>query len=44
MGLGLYIVKQIAEAHAGRIEVKSSEAEGTTFTLRLPLVSTTRVG
>ncbi len=35
VGLGLYIVKQIADAHGGAIEVKSTEA-GTTFTLRLP--------
>jgi signal transduction histidine kinase len=37
-GLGLYIVRQIAEAHRGSISVRSSAEEGTTFTLRLPLV------
>jgi PAS domain S-box-containing protein len=36
VGLGLYIVKQIVLAHRGTIEVSSSEAEGTTFTVRLP--------
>lgn len=36
IGLGLYIVKQIAEAHAGRVEVRSTEAEGTSFTVLLP--------
>jgi signal transduction histidine kinase len=36
IGLGLYIVSQIAHAHGGTIEVRSSSTEGTTFTLRLP--------
>lgn len=36
MGLGLYIAQQIAMAHGGWIEVRSSEAEGTTFLLHLP--------
>lgn len=36
IGLGLYIVKQLAEAHGGRITVESNEHDGTTFTLRLP--------
>jgi len=36
LGLGLYIVKQIASAHGGQVDVKSSAAEGTTFTVRLP--------
>jgi PAS domain S-box-containing protein len=35
VGLGLYIVKQILEAHGGSIEV-SSTGEGTTFTAQLP--------
>jgi len=36
IGLGLYIVRHIVEAHRGSIEVRSTAAEGTTFTLRLP--------
>ena len=36
LGLGLYIVRAIAEAHGGSASVKSSLAEGTTFTVRLP--------
>jgi signal transduction histidine kinase len=36
MGLGLYIVRQIVEQHGGRIDVRSSMAEGTTFTVKLP--------
>ena len=36
LGLGLYIVDKIVSAHAGRVDVRSSETEGTTFTIRLP--------
>ncbi len=36
-GIGLYQCRQIIEAHNGTIEVESTEGEGTTFTLRLPL-------
>jgi len=35
-GLGLAIVKHIATNHGGRVEVTSTVAEGSTFTLRLP--------
>jgi signal transduction histidine kinase len=37
-GLGLWIVRQIVEACAGTIEVQTKLAEGSTFTVRLPLV------
>jgi signal transduction histidine kinase len=37
-GLGLSIVKWIVEAHKGKVEVASHLNEGTTFTVRLPLV------
>jgi len=37
-GLGLAIAKSIADTHHGKIIVKSSKAEGTTFTITFPLV------
>jgi signal transduction histidine kinase len=36
LGLGLYISRQIIEAHGGTIDVRSTEADGTAFTIRLP--------
>lgn len=36
-GLGLVIVKHVAEAHGGSITLQSAEGKGTTATLRLPL-------
>jgi two-component system phosphate regulon sensor histidine kinase PhoR len=36
-GLGLFIVKQIVEAHRGAIAVASTPGEGTVVTVRLPL-------
>jgi signal transduction histidine kinase len=37
LGLGLYIVRTIVEAHGGRVSVKSSVGHGSTFTVELPL-------
>jgi sigma-B regulation protein RsbU (phosphoserine phosphatase) len=36
LGLGLFIVRQIARSHGGTIAVTSSASEGTTFRVRLP--------
>ena len=36
LGLGLYIVKQIIDAHGGSMEVQSGAPGGTTFTVKLP--------
>jgi signal transduction histidine kinase/DNA-binding NarL/FixJ family response regulator len=37
-GLGLAVARQLAEAHAGSLELSSQPPDGTTFTLRIPLV------
>ena len=38
MGLGLYISRQIVEAHGGTIAVQTPEGGGTRFVVRLPAV------
>jgi sigma-B regulation protein RsbU (phosphoserine phosphatase) len=39
IGLGLYIVKQIALAHSGTVDVESQPETGTTFRVRIPRAS-----
>jgi len=36
VGLGLYIVREIARAHGGSVDVRSDAIEGTTFSLEWP--------
>ncbi|MGD0527242.1 MAG: ATP-binding protein [Polyangiaceae bacterium] len=36
LGLGLYIVRQIALAHGGSVDVESTSERGTRFSVRLP--------
>ncbi len=38
-GLGLAIVRDIVKAHGGKMEIKSSLAEGTSITLYLPVAA-----
>ncbi len=40
LGLGLSLVKAIVEAHGGRVSVASTPEQGSTFELRLPIVTT----
>ena len=35
-GLGLHLVKRIAEAHGGRVTVRTAAGEGAAFTIHLP--------
>ena len=37
LGLGLFISNEFVQAHGGRIEVTSTEGQGATFTVTLPL-------
>jgi sigma-B regulation protein RsbU (phosphoserine phosphatase) len=36
VGLGLFIVNQVAKAHGGKTEVSSSAEAGTTFSASFP--------
>jgi len=41
-GLGLPAVRRIARVHGGSVDVKSVVGEGSTFTIRLPIIEQTR--
>jgi two-component system CheB/CheR fusion protein len=44
LGLGLYLAREIITAHGGTIEAHSIAGEGTTMTVRLPLLDRRKVG
>lgn len=37
-GIGLAIVRELVRAHGGRIDVRSHPGEGTTFSIRIPML------
>jgi hypothetical protein len=37
MGIGLFVVRELVQAHGGTVAVTSAEGAGSTFTVRLPL-------
>ena len=41
-GLGLSLVKQVIEAHRGRVSVVSRVGEGSVFTIHLPIANQKR--
>ncbi|BBO33389.1 sensor histidine kinase [Lacipirellula parvula] len=44
IGMGLYIAREVAKSHSGRIDVTSTAEDGTAFTIRLPRDSAPRHG
>ena len=36
LGLGLFIVRKVVDAHGGHVSVEASAQDGTTFTMKLP--------
>jgi signal transduction histidine kinase len=38
VGIGLYVVKEIVTLHGGEVHVTSTEGQGSTFTICLPLI------
>ncbi len=44
IGMGLYIAREVAKSHDGRIDVTSSVEGGTSFTIRLPREAAPKIG
>lgn len=44
IGMGLYIAREVARSHDGRIDVLSTAKDGTTFTIRVPRRVAPKVG
>jgi len=44
IGMGLYIAREVAKSHDGRLDVSSTAEDGTRFTLRLPRQAAPKVG
>jgi PAS domain S-box-containing protein len=42
LGIGLYIVRETIERHEGTVTIQSSKGEGSTFTVRIPLLLSER--
>jgi signal transduction histidine kinase len=41
LGIGLYVVKEVVDRHGGTVAVESTEGQGSTFTICLPLLEGT---